>query len=210
MRAARAPRVANCSSDRCSTQLETGTQKCWLLSNQAHSNSNYKPNKRPPPAGIADQGMAWQPGCAHCGIGNCSQMKCEPNGNAKTVPKHKFVAALWAGPGRGRQAGRRAVASTAHWSLLNLLCARSAGAGIATVRAAAACSLQPVRPAFLSHSRGIFAIYKFIVDCGELRKIANNCGKFQFVQRTCVYQYVWVWVSAVCVCFIKPLKLAEA
>lgn len=119
MRVARAqpPVWPGCSSD-CCTQLETGTQKCWLLSNQAHSNSNYKPNKRPPPQAGWDCRPDQEPGglgarLNHCGIGNCSQMKCEPNGNAKTVPKHKFVASI----GNKREGGRGGaggVASTAH------------------------------------------------------------------------------------------------
>lgn len=44
-----------------------------------------------------------------CDCGAVRQMKSEPNGNAKTVPKHKFAACLadWLGNERG-------VASTAH------------------------------------------------------------------------------------------------
>lgn len=160
MRVARAqpPVWPDCSSD-CCTQLETGTQKCWLLSNQAHSNSNYKPNKRPPPQAGWDCRPDQEPGglgarLNHCEIGNCSQMKREPNGNAKTVPKHKFVASF----GNKREGGRGGGGgggSRLHCALKSfefIVCAVSWGGGLQQYSVCPSLSRLAASPTCISFS----------------------------------------------------------
>lgn len=114
--------------------------------------------------------------------GTVGQMKSEPNGNAKTVPKHKFAACI------GKREGSRLHSALKSFEFI----VRSAVGPLCglpqPVAVSAVCCLPQLPAACLSRCPTcisfIFAIYKFIVDCGELRKIANNCGKFQFVQHS--------------------------
>lgn len=168
------------------SQLETGTQKCWLLSNQAHSNSNYKPNKRPP-AGIAD----WDWGMGNGDSGTVGQMKSEPNGNAKTVPKHKFAAFI------GKREGSRLHSALKSFefivrSAVGPLCGLPQPVAVSAV--CPSCLLPvclAVRPAFLSFSQFT-----------NLLLTAANCVKLPTIVASfnlCNTVRVCVCVSALCV-----------